>query len=790
MNAQPTRSIFKWSFFKNRKEHGFTLVEMLIVIGILAIVGTIATTLVINATQSDQKFSASNMTQGELLDSVARITTQTTYATGFLTAEATKMKVTTNEDGIDYETSFFYWDNSADSLPTGVDKNKLPNQNAFLEYKVNKANGNVIVTNLISNYTREASAKPIFTYYNNKDEVLTSPVAGSSLASIKRVGVYFAVTPDGRDAPMEIATSAIPLMSTTQAAMATGSSVPIPQRTDLRGVLPPGNRTASLEWSSVAGATQYNIMRDGALLKTVGPNVTTLQDPNLDWGTTYSYSVVVTGYAGQSAESNIVRLTVVPEKTRFININPTQGLSNVNNAGNESGTTNGVSGQKYTVARDLTNQIVWEARKGATSYKLLDGNNNVIYNGPNTMTQHARNYGDVTTYTVIPSNTGEHGSGGSGLVSDPVTLISPPVAPTIKVVANDDTSRTPSSNTVTITNNGANTKGYIFKSGTANGRTSEFTRMTTPGSQSPNANWGSTTWYAVVAFNDAGNSPESNNVEAKQKPGPFNITGINQTARSYYTNRLEYDGTAAGTQPGAVSASWGGSSGANGYTYYVDIENAFGGSIVGGTANRSGTVSGTSFSLTSINPGTIYQVKVISKAANGTTREATVKRFQTAPDVPRNGQVWLVCQDRGYALQFYNHTYLSDTRPLFGAADRTSQVQFSNNGAGSGKNYTFGPQANRSDMTNSDGNRDLYSSGFNLTNQLDIRSGVSWGQTTSATIKAYGQYKAGTGNGTQGFFEGCNGNGGWNEPLNPCYGYEVGGPTCGQGKGKPNWNAY
>ena len=790
MNALSTRSIFKWRFFKNRKEHGFTLVEMLIVIGILAIVGTIATTLVINATQSDQKFSASNMTQGELLDSVARITTQTTYATGFLTAENTQMKVTTSEDGIDYETSFFYWDNSAATLPTGVDKNKLPDQNAFLEYKVNKASGNVMVTNLISNYTREASAKPIFTYYNNQDQIITAPVTGTSLAAIKRVSVYFAVTPEGRDAPMEIATSAIPLMSTTQAASATGSSVPVPQRTDLRGILPPGTRTASLEWSSVAGATQYNVMRDGVLLKAVGPNVTTLQDPNLDWGTTYTYSVIVTGYAGQSAESNKVRLTVVPEKTRFININPTQGLTNVNSAGTEAGTTNGVANQKYTVARDLTNQLVWEARKGATSYKVLDANDKVIYNGPNTMTQHARDYGDVTTYTVIPSNTGENGSGGQGLESDPVTLISPPKAGVIGVVANDDTSKTPSSNTVTINSPVPNAKGYIFKSGTANGKTNEFIRMATAGSQKHSVNWGSTTWYSVVAFNDAGNGLESNNVEAKQKPGPFAITGVNQTARSYYTNRLEYDGTAAGTQPGAVSASWGGSAGANGYTYSVDVENAFGGSIVGGTANRSGNITGTGFSLNSVNPGTIYQVKVTSKAANGTTREAAVKRFQTAPDVPRNGQVWLVCQDRGYALQFHNHTYLSDTRPLFGAADRTTQTQFSNNGGGSGKNYSFSPQANRSDMTNSDGNRHLYMSGFNLTNELDIRSGISWGQSTSATIKAYGQYKAGTPDGSQGFFVGCNGNGGWNEPQNPCYGYEIGGPTCGQGKGKPNWNAY
>lgn len=790
MDAHSKRSIFNWRFFKNRKEHGFTLVEMLIVIGILAIVGTIATTLVINATQSDQKFSASNMTQGELLDSVARITTQTTYATSIMMAEDTKLKVLTSEDGIDYETSFFYWDNSADDLPTGVDKNRLPDQNAFMEYKVNKASGQVTVTNLISNYTREAGAKPIFSYYNSQDDVIPTPIQSPALPSIKRIGVYFSVTPEGRDAPMEIATSAIPLMSTTDAAHATGSAVPIPQRVDLHGILPPGTRTATLNWSSVAGATQYNIMRDGALLKSVGPSVTELTDANLTWGQTYKYTVVVTGYAGQSSPSNEVRLTVVPEKTRFININSTKGLENINTAGTESGTVNGVANENYTVARGLTNQIVWEKRSGATSYKLLDSTGKVIYNGPDTQAQHARNYGDVTTYTVIPSNTGEHGSGGAGLVSDPVTLISPPLAPVISVVANDDTSKTPSSNTVTIKTPVANAKGYIFKSGSKSGSTGEFTRTTGAGPQSPSANWGSTTWYAVVAFNDAGNSPESNNVEAKQRPGPFSITGINQSSRSYYTNRLEYDGTAAGTNPGSVSANWGSAAGSTRYHYSVDIENAFGGSIVGGTGNRGADVTSTGMSLSSITPGAIYQFNVTAIAANGTTRDATVKRFQTAPDVPRNGQVWLVCQDRGYALQFHNHIYLADTRPLFGAADRTTQIQFSNNGAGSGKNYSFSPQANRSDMTNSDGNRHLYSSGFNLTNELDIRSGVSWGQPTSATIKAYGQYKAGTPDGSQGFFQGCNSSGGWSEPANPCYGYEVGGPTCGQGKGKPNWNAY
>lgn len=786
MSTQQKSYKINKNMFKNRKEHGFTLVEILVVISIIAVIGTVVATLIINATQSNQKFSASNMTQSELLDSVARVTTQVSLTGEILIAEQNKLRVATTEDGIQYETTYFHWANDGDAnLPAGVVKAKLPNQQAFLEYKLNKANGNIVVTNLISNYVREAGAKPIFTYFTAEDESIPVPVQPAKLSSIKRVALYFAITPSGREAAMEIATSAVPRMAITNPGKATGSATPIPQSTVLSGTLPPRTQAANLSWIMVAGATQYNIYRDGALNAAVGPTVSTRVDPSLNWGQTYLYHAVVTGYAGQSTTSNTVSLTVVPDKPTFVNKNVTATLAQTNTGTPLAGTTNPLPNAKYSVARDLVNQLVWSPMSGATGYRVVDGNGVVIYNGPATTVSQATNYGDVRTYTVTAYNVGQNGSGGDSFPSDPITLISPPKAPAINVVANDNTAIVAdSSNTVNIGTVPANTKGYIYDSGTTSGNTLEFTRGT-----STNANqrvaWGSTTWYSVAAYNDAGISPESTSVNALQKPGPFAIVDITQTARSVYTNKLEFDGVAAANEPGAVHADWGDSAGRASYDFAVTIYDSFGGAIVGGTNYRAANTTSSSADTTTMTPGSIYSYAVTAKAANGMTRDATTRYFQTAPDVPRWGEVWIECNNTPTMGQRLNHVYNSDTRPLYGAADRTRQTQFSNVGRGSGLDKDLTPGGN-SERTNSDGNWHMYTSGFVLQNILDARA-IAWKyQTTSAQLKAYGTYRSLSG--TYDAFNGC-GNNSWKEPNDPCYGVAVWYPNCGLGAGRPSWTA-
>lgn len=776
------------NMFKSHKENGFTLVEVLVVISIIAVIGTVVATLIINATQSNQKFSASNMTQSELLDSVARVTTQVAVANQVILAEDNKLKLATIEDGIEYNTTYFYWANDGDAnLPPDVDKNKLPNQKAFLEYKKNMATNNAVVTNLISNYNRPDDARPIFGYFTAKDEPIATPIPDANLTEIKRVSVYFSITPSGREAPMEIATSSVPRMGITSAAKSTGSAVPVPQATTLQGTLPPGTRDANLQWVSVAGATQYNLYRDGALIASLGPTVTTFTDATRPWGSTQAYHVVVSGYAGQSASSNVVSLTVVPDKPRFVNIQSTAALAETNTGTPRAGTVNPLTGARYTVARDLTNQLVWTPMAGATGYRVTDETGATIYTGTATSTTHGTTYGNVKTYRVTAFNVGQNGSGGNSLPSDPVQLVSPPTAPSIAVTANDDTSITAdSSNTARVVTPPANAKGYRYESGGASGatNTTPFTSGTGT-SANQRVGWGSTTWYGITAYNDAGFGPESPSVVANQKPGPFQLVDITQTARSVYTNNLEFDGVAAANQPGAVTADWGDSAGRSDYTFSVRLHDSFGGAAVAGTSDRSASITASEATTTTMTPGSIYYYAVRANAANGTFRDATTRYFQTAPDVPRYGQVWFVCNNYSTGGQYFNHVYDSDTRPRYGGADRTRQTQFSNNGGGSGldKDLALGYNTER---TNSNGYWDDYMSGFILQNHMDARA-IAWKfQTSSAQIKAYGQYHTDVPSG-HADFAGCPTNA-WGEPTDPCYGETSWYAGCGIGKGRPRWD--
>lgn len=785
MKNQPKSYVITKKNFKGHKENGFSLVEILVVIGILAVVGTIVTSLVINATQSNQKFSASTMTSGELQDSITHITTQVTLANQITNATPSTLQVKTMEDGIEYQTSYFYWDKDAASAPPGVDKNKLPNKFSYIEYKQNMATNNVMVKMLISDYQRDSSAKPVFTYYDQANEAMVSPVQVDNLIKIKRVAIYFSVQPEGREEPMELATSAVPRYDKVDSSASTGASVPIPSATVLRGTLDPGTTTANLEWNSVAGSTQYNLYRDNQLILSAGPNTTTFADENREWGATYEYHVIVVGYAGSSQQSNTVRLTVVPQQTRFVNINTTAPRDKVQTAATETGTTNPLVGTTYTVARNLENRLTWESRSGATGYRLIDGAGTTLYNGPNTTYIHPRAYGNVTDYRVIPYNSGENGSGGNGLISDPANLISPPIAPPIAVTANDTGTGSTSTNTIDTTPV-PNALGYRYKKGPTS------SVSTTPWTSGPalrvtdTVAWGSTTYYAVNGYNDAGDGPNSIVRSGLQRPGPFAISGITQVQRAKYTNNLEYDGKVTEDHDGSLRGTWGVAAGAaNGYTVRINTLETWGGAQVAGTTDRSVNTTSTSLTTNVITPGTIYNYYVTARAANGLTRTATVQHVQTAPDVPRNGQVWMVCSNLSVG-QRMNHIYSGNTSPIYGAADRTYQTQFSNNGRGSGLNKTLSLGTN-SERTNSDGDIHNYTSGFVLQNRLDLRSGVEYYDDYSSVIRAYGTYKSPYGPGTYGSWQGCGSAGTWLEPVDPCYGYQTGFPNCGQGYGKPSW---
>lgn len=777
-------------------ESGFTLIEILVAISLMAIVATIATMTVINATQANDKFVRGTMNQSQLLDSISIVTRDISLSNQIIAAGKDYLVMNTVENGVAYKTSVFAWKPGKTLAFSGVTTSKLPAQSSIIEYKVR--NGDTVnpqVKTLVDGYNPQDSTTPIFRYFaEDNTEFTIMPIPADQLNDVKRIQIHFLSYIDGRDVPMELETSAIPRSGQTLPGITADGVNIIPQTPILRGTLTPGTTTAKLMWSNIAGATSYTLSRENDK-QTTSPQVTTttpntnFDDPNLTWGETYVYSVIASGPGGVSAPSNKVSLTVVPDKEFFINIDPNRKAPIAN----------------YTVARDLTNQLAWQPLNGATGYVLYRGGVE-IYRGPaTTFGDTGRNYGDVTTYTVLAYNSGQNGSGGNGLMSDPITLISPPVAPRISVVANDNTANAnSSSNTVNLNARITNSNGYSWQSGD-NCTTSEFAKNNNT-TVNQVVDWGSTTCYTAQSYNAAGFSPKSPPITANQKPGPFSIGATTLTSRSKYVNKLEYDGVTSSNENGNFQSNWGASSGADsGYSMRLFIKDALGSSTIAGTTDRTIATGGTSASINNVTPGVIYQFDVTAKAANGLTRPASASKIvQTAPDIPRSGHVWIVCNNKADGWQWMNYAYDANGKPLYGAADRTSRIQFASNNQTALTTSLNGNLAigNSTAQTNTDTSTGLVTQGFRLTNILDLRAGAS-GNTNSPTIQAYGTYHklslgadgkwhdVGGNTGPYNSFVDC-GNGGWKEPSNPCYGRDMsnGMPAnCGMGNGRPWWQA-
>lgn len=797
---------------RKRSESGFTLIEILVAVALLAIVGIVVTSTILNASQSSDKFARGTMNESQLVDSTSLITREISLATNIVQAGDDNVVMDTLEAGVPYKEHFFMWMGSPTASPSalgvdqafitkyGINTSTFPKVPTLMEYKV--ANGdtaNPIIRTLIDGYSPGTSAAPIFRYFDSKnDEVALDPasylVPVANLGDIKRIELRFTSYITGRDLPMEMATSAVPRSAVLQgtAAVPLGSPIITLPAPYLQGTLAPGTTTAKLSWGSIAGATGYTLYRENRLQAT-SPQVaavipdgstTAFDDINRAWGEDYTYSITASGPAGVSPLSNKITLTVVPDKTKFINFN-TKQMEPVAN---------------FTVARDLKNQLTWQAMNGATGYILYRGGVQVYKGSSTTWADTGRAFGDITTYTVQAYNSGQYGSGGNGLMSDPTSLISPPKAPAITGVANDTNSGNTSTNKITISAAIANALSYSYQSGAAPGTTTTQWTSGPALNATQTVNWGTTVCYANYATNDAGFSPKSNIVCLDQRPGPFGILTITQTPRENYTNNLEYDGVSASSQAGSLVGSWQSSLGAStGYNIRVKVSDYKGGGGVGGTDDRSDSTTSTSDTTDTVTPGVVYTYTVTAVAANGLVR-TTSKTVQTQPDVPQWGEVFITCSNFNDGWQYMNYGYNSNTAPRYGGASYTARRQFAQNnqtayGTGLDNNLTPG---NNSAITGSDTSSGLYTSGFTLQNFLNVTA--DYGDSSSAVMKAYGTFHHVGWNGSSyvdvggntpsgAGFNNCGGAGNFVEPSNPCYGYSayMYDPACGYGKGRPTW---
>jgi fibronectin type 3 domain-containing protein len=152
--------------------------------------------------------------------------------------------------------------------------------------------------------------------------------------------------------------------------------LPAPQ--DLNAT--PGDTRVALSWSSVAGATSYQVWRDGAQNTT--RTSTSYTDTAVTNGTTYTYTVRAVAGNSVSGDSDSVDATpvgaVVTAPSAPTNLVATGAVGRIN--------------------------LTWTAATGATGYKILRGGTQI---GTSTTTSYADTTaipGTTYSYTVVATN--------------------------------------------------------------------------------------------------------------------------------------------------------------------------------------------------------------------------------------------------------------------------------------------------------------------------------------------------------------------------------------------------
>lgn len=526
---------------EQRREQGFSLVEILIVATLLAIVGVVITAAVLNTTEANDNVSASTITQRELLDTTSAVTRDVSTSTEIIAAGDYHLIMRTNSGDTSQVVSYFFWTPSGKELAASVtdrlevadvDLGELPDFPAVMEMRENP-DGTKILRPLVPGFQdRSDDFQHLFTFYENggrevMDISRTSGDINGSLeddrvSAIERVEMRFAAQPAGRDKPMEMATSVTPKSGNQSLGGGPGyvASQPVPAAPFLVATLAEKSDVAEIEWDRVEGASGYTLYRENRLqslstvVRTFDRDTIRTTDSDIIWGETYSYYVVAHGAGGNSATSNISTVVAVP---------PAAELSGS--------------------ASDRTNRISWEHVNGVgplgtpanapgTGYKLYriadNGTQSLIYTGVATSyNDTGRNFGDRTQYYIVPFN-----RGGDGWDSEKITLYTRPPANTIQVniPAKSSTARVTWSEAKNALN------GYTVHRANRNENTRQVgsTRHKTHSyNDSANLKWGERYSYHVYSSNSGGQSNISNVAHAYLVPpaprASGNANGTNNT---------------------------------------------------------------------------------------------------------------------------------------------------------------------------------------------------------------------------------------------------------------------
>lgn len=425
------------AIFRRGKEDGWSLVNTIVTVVLTMIIGTVAVSLIVAAQRGSNNFTDTVMTETELNNAMSSITRQLTTAESIIIADDNLVKVANVEDDVRQDTTFFAWTPAPEAAKwdefkgyltgdnaTGkpLDMSDLPNFPAVVaatssyDSEGNPEDKKPEVRVLVNGYIQDEST-PLFTYFNGGEDSMTTPVSDDEVNNIKRVQVQLRAVVEGRDAPMELASSVTPRagLSGTLGESHIGSQ-DAPVSVMLTGNLPPRSTTSTLNWNNVDGADSYTLYRENAKQE-VNPKVvgttqgTTMVDQGLTPGETYRYYVVATNVNGLSPKSNIVALTATP---------PAPVLSG-------------------EVNDSYTNDLSWTRSNGAVGYRILkDGQAWKSVTGINTLsiTDTETRAGESHTYKVVAYNNAGTGSGNSlGMGDSPwsneVTLYANPAAPVL-----------------------------------------------------------------------------------------------------------------------------------------------------------------------------------------------------------------------------------------------------------------------------------------------------------------------------------------------------------------------